>query len=238
MKVVSWFSAGVSSAIATKLALEKYPDLSIIYIDIDDQHSDSLRFILECENWFNKDITILKSPYACVDHACRAFGYINGVKGAKCTMVLKKRVRKEWEKQNNPDIYIWGMDCSKREQNRASRLFESMPDFKHEFPLIEKNLTKEMVHGMLKETGIKRPVMYELGYPNNNCIGCVKGGMGYWNKIRIDFPDVFRKRGELERLIGASCIKGTYLDELDPEKGRELEPILEDCGIACELQLE
>ncbi len=36
--------------------------------------------------------------------------------------------------------------------------------------------------------------MYDLGYPNNNCIGCVKGGMGYWNKIRKDFPEVFQKR--------------------------------------------
>lgn len=31
--------------------------------------------------------------------------------------------------------------------------------------------------------------MYDLGYANNNCIGCVKGGIGYWNKIRIDFPE-------------------------------------------------
>ena len=32
--------------------------------------------------------------------------------------------------------------------------------------------------------------MYDLGYPNNNCIGCIKGGMGYWNRIRKDFPDI------------------------------------------------
>ena len=33
-----------------------------------------------------------------------------------------------------------------------------------------------------------------MGYNNNNCIGCIKGGMGYWNKIRVDFPEVFEKR--------------------------------------------
>jgi hypothetical protein len=75
--------------------------------------------------------------------------------------------------------------------------------------------------------------MYDLGYPNNNCIGCVKGGMGYWNKIRQDFPEVFADRARMEREIGASCMNGVYLDELAPEAGRGLKPIVEDCGILC-----
>ena len=77
--------------------------------------------------------------------------------------------------------------------------------------------------------------MYDLGYNNNNCVGCVKGGMGYWNKIRIDFPDVFESRAKVERRIGGTCIKGVYLDELDPDRGRHTKPICEDCGIFCEL---
>lgn len=44
MKVV-WLSAGVSSAIAGYLAddVDEY-----IYIDIEDQHPDSMRFIHDC----------------------------------------------------------------------------------------------------------------------------------------------------------------------------------------------
>jgi hypothetical protein len=79
--------------------------------------------------------------------------------------------------------------------------------------------------------------MYDLGYANNNCVGCVKGGMGYWNKIRKDFPDVFAQRAKEEREIGHSCIKGTFLDELEPGRGRMEQEIMEDCGIACELAL-
>ena len=56
---VSWFSAGVSSALATKLSLP----CKIIYIDIDDQHPDSMRFVRDCEEWFETPIEILKSPY-------------------------------------------------------------------------------------------------------------------------------------------------------------------------------
>jgi hypothetical protein len=234
MKVVSWFSAGVSSAIATKIALDKYPNMQIAYIDIDDQHEDSLRFIADCSKWFNKDITIIKSPYKTVDAVCRSSKYINGVRGAPCTKVLKKREREKFESENKIDCYIWGMDSGERERLRASRLMETMPFIKHIFPLIENNISKENAHAMLKSAGINRPYMYELGYPNNNCIGCVKGGMGYWNKIRIDFPEVFNSRARLERHVGASCINGKYLDELDETAGRDLKIIIPDCGIFCE----
>ena len=238
-KTVSWFSAGVSSAVATKLAIASISE--IIYIHIDDQHPDTLRFVNECEVWFGKPIMRLQSPYKCVANACfagSATGFINGPTGAICTRWLKKRVRKEWEAEHEFQrlSYVWGFDTN--ETVRAARIVESMPDFLHIFPLIERRMTKEDAHKMLRAAGIKRPAMYDLGYPNNNCVGCVKGGKGYWNKIRVDFPEVFKARAEMERSIGGTCINGTYLDELDPEKGRFAPPIVDDCGIFCEIMAE
>lgn len=61
--------------------------------------------------------------------------------------------------------------------------------------------------GMLWKAGIEIPAMYKMGYNNNNCIGCVKGGMGYWNKIRKDFPEVFNRMAVIEREVGATCLK-------------------------------
>ncbi len=49
---VSWFSAGVSSAVATRLAIDEIDE--VFYIHIDDQHPDTLRFVRECEAWFGK----------------------------------------------------------------------------------------------------------------------------------------------------------------------------------------
>jgi 3'-phosphoadenosine 5'-phosphosulfate sulfotransferase (PAPS reductase)/FAD synthetase len=233
--IVSWFSAGVSSAVATKLKINEIG--KIIYTHIDDQHPDTLRFIKDCEKWFGKEIEILQSPYKSVENACRMSGgkgYVNGVAGAACSRLLKRRVRREWEiEQTESLIYVWGLD--RNEKNRADRIIESMPEQQHIFPLIENNITKQEAHEILKANNIKRPVMYDLGYNNNNCIGCVKGGKGYWNHIRIDFPEVFKKRAEMERIIHGTCIKGIYLDELDPESGRHIPPIVDDCGILCEV---
>ncbi|HUU88789.1 MAG TPA: hypothetical protein VMX17_13690, partial [Candidatus Glassbacteria bacterium] len=67
-------------------------------------------------------------------------------------------------------------------------------------------------------------------------IMCVKGGMGYANLVRKNFPEEFNKMALLERKIGRSCIKNKFLDELNPEDGRHEPPILPDCGTFCEIE--
>ncbi len=229
MMKISWFSAGVSSAVATKIA---EPDL-IIYIDIEDQHSDTYRFLDDCQEWFEKEIVRLQSPYKSVESVCRAVSYMNGPGGATCSKWLKRRVRKEWEFENCEEhTYVWGFDGN--EKDRAERITVTTPEHNHNFPLL--NRTKAEVHGILERAGIKRPALYDMLYPNNNCIGCLRGGMGYWNKIKIDFPEVFANRAKMERDIGAHILKECYLDELDPNRGRNLEVIVPDCGMFCETE--
>ena len=235
---VCWISAGVSSFIAgylTRDTIDKF-----IYIDIADQHKDSIRFVNDCSELLGKEIEIIKSDkYKTVEEACRAAGCIRmSLTGfAPCTAWLKKRVRKQWEYEHREYeiTYVWGFDCT--EKRRADTLLETMIEFNHEFPLIENMLTKQDCHAMAARIGLKRPAMYDLGYNNNNCIGCVKGGMGYWNKIRVDFPDVFASRAKLERDLGSHCLKECFLDELEPDRGRMSDEVLEDCGIFCELAL-
>lgn len=240
---VSWFSAGVSSAVATWMMRNQLDH--IIYTHIDDQEADTMRFVRECEEWFGKPVTVLQSPYKCVRNAVFAGGsrFINSPSGAICTRYLKRRVRTEWESDNqwfNTFRYVWGMDVTETQPrpprgiSRVEALRLAMPQAEHVFPLVEAGMTKEMAHGVLEKAGIKRPRMYELGYRNNNCVGCVKGGMAYWNKIRVDFPGVFADRARLERECGASCINGVYLDELSPEAGRDQPPVVPECGAMCE----
>lgn len=235
---VCWISAGVSSFISGWIARDTID--KFIYIDVADQHEDSLRFISDCEKKIAKPIEILRSEeYSRVEDVCKAFRFIASAYGAKCTEVLKKRVRKkwEWEHREYEITYVWGMDA--KEKNRADRLIETMVEFNHEFPLIKKGLSKEEAHGICYQLGVKRPKMYDLGYSNNNCVGCIKGGCGYWNKIRKDFPEVFAARAAMEREIGHSILHNEngsiFLDELDPAAGRMSAEIMGDCDIFCML---
>lgn len=228
-------SAGISSFMAGFVAgdIDEW-----IYIDIQDQHPDSIRFIHDCEKIIDKQITIIKSSeYSTVEDCVRAFGGFKHAHShfAPCTNWLKKRVRKRWESEHEDCEleYVWGFD--KDENNRAIKLIDENPQAEHLFPLIDKQLSKQDVHAMAERMGLKRPIMYDLGYPNNNCIGCVKGGMGYWNRIRKDFPEVFESRAKLEREVGYSILKQCFLDELDPNRGNMNTEIFPDCSMMCYL---
>ena len=238
---VSWFSAGVSSAVATKLCIDEID--RIIYTHIDNQEADTMRFIRDCEAWFGKPVEILQSPYKNVETAILQMRFINSPHGPACSRVLKRRLRQEWEmEQERPLVYFWGLDASEKELKRARNLPKSMPKQEHRFPLIEHGICKEQAHQMLAAAGIRRPRMYDLGYHNNNCVGCVRGGAGYWNRIRVTHPEAFAAMAALERKIGATCMmkkkKRLFLDELDQKAGRHAGPIVGECGIMCEIYAE
>lgn len=232
---ILWFSAGVSSAMVAYLCRKELD--GILYQHVEDQHPDSLRFLHDVEDFTDSKIEMGQSPFKDVETVCRYYNTIC-IPGtpAKCTRVLKQAERRKWEYENPGEhTYFWGLDCS--EYGRMAGFIAGMPHANHRFPLIERELKKNDVHAMAVSLGLRRPVMYEQGYHNNNCIGCVRGGMGYWNKIRRDYPEVFAKRAKMERDLGHSCIKGVYLDELDPCAGRHDPPIDVDCGMYCLLNL-
>lgn len=234
MGKVAWFSCGATSAITCYLALKEDSDTEIVYIETGSHHEDCKRFLMDCEEkLFKKKIKILQSRYKDIFDVFERTNMIRTPRYAPCTELLKRRVREEFE-YNHPDIdtYYWGFDKCQREEQRAKRMIERYPQFKHKFPLIENNLTKENCLALLENFNIKLPVMYEMGYHNNNCIGCVKGGMGYWNKIRKDFPDIFERMAKLERKIGAHALKECFLDELEPNRGN-INEITPQCSIFC-----
>lgn len=228
---VSWFSCGCSSFLATYLLRDSID--RIVYIHINDQHPDTLRFLDDAEAILGRKVEVIQSEqFKSVEEVIRWKKVVRTPHFAPCTLYLKKRVRTDWEAANldEPCTYVWGYDLN--EQHRAKRMLEGMPEFDHEYPLIDRMLSKEDVHGMCAELGIKRPIMYDMGYPNNNCIGCVRGGKGYWNAIRRDFPEVFESRAKLERELGHSCIKDVFLDELNPNAGR-MDEVFPSCSFAC-----
>jgi len=232
---VVWLSAGISSFIAGYLVKDTVDEW--IYIDVKDQHPDSMRFVHDCEKILGEKVTILRSQeYEDVEDVCRKTGFISTPYGAPCTGVLKKKVRKNWEqefykREGHMNLcYVWGFD--EKESKRADNMRLNFPEFTHEFPLIDKGLKKEDAHALSISLGLKRPIMYDLGFPNNNCIGCVKAGMYTWNLVRKNFPEVFEKRAKMERDLGHSCMNGLFLDELDPNAGRRGE-VIPECSIFC-----
>lgn len=234
MRTLVWFSCGAASFTCAYLC-RHHDDVELVYCDTGSEHPDNNRFIKDTERYFGKKITILKNEKY-QDHfdVCEKTRYINGVGGARCTVELKKTQRFKFERVD--DIQVFGYTVEERD--RAERLCKAYPEINAWFPLIEKNLTKDNCIGLVKTLGIEVPMMYRLGFNNNNCIGCVKGGAGYWNKIRKHFPNQFKRMSEIERKVGHSCLKGTFLDELDPKKGKHINEPSMSCDFICQSVLQ
>lgn len=238
-RVIAWFSCGATSAVMVKLALVEWPNLLPVRIVLGGEHQDAERFMWDCIDWWKRGVIKLDPPRF-TDHfqAIAYHRYVNGPSGAKCTRELKRGARAAYERPG--DLNLFGFDAD--ESDRVADFRENNPDLWFKAPLIDAGLTKSDCKAILEKAGIKQHAMYELGYANANCIGCVKGGMGYWNRIRVDFPDVFARMAKLERSIGASVLKKNgrklYLDELDPKAGRFAEDQPSDCGPLCQTALE
>lgn len=233
-RVVSWFSCGAASTIATRAALTEFgPDLVIARIDTGSENTDQERYHADVEAWLDHEIILLKSTrYVSTWDVWEKRRFLNGPQGALCTTELKKMVRHAFQRPD--DLHVFGYTADERDVGRAERSRASEPELGDMWtPLIEHGLTKTMVIDMVARAGLRLPVMYELGYRNNNCVPCVKGGMGYMNKIRRDFPDEFNRLAALEREIGHSCINGVFLDELDPDRGNYEAEESDGCDLFC-----
>jgi len=234
---IGWWSAGITSTVAIKHSLESGQKLVLIYFETGSAHPDNLRFKTECEEWYGQAIITVRNPkYSSVLDLLSKTTYVNGPHGAECTRSLKKEVRQKFEKWIPHDNQVFGYEYAEKEIKRAKRFSEQYPEAKPIYPLIETKTTKENCLYILERAGIAVPVMYRLGYKNNNCIGCVKGGMGYWNKIRDDFPDTFEAMAKMERVKKHSCINGVFLDELEHDRGNYPKEITPECGAYCEIE--
>lgn len=235
-RVVVWFSCGAASAVAAKLTLAKYgrERVTLAYTDPGSEHPDSARFMADCVRWFNHPIeTLRNAKYRDTWQVWEERRFLVGPRGALCTGELKKSPRFAFQRPD--DIQVFGYTAD--EQDRADQFREQNFEVILKTPLIDAGLSKADCLAMIDRAGIELPLMYRLGYENNNCIGCPKGGMGYWNKIRRDFPDVFARMAKLEREIGHSVSKDNngpvWLDELDPARGKFYDEPKIECSLLC-----
>lgn len=244
MRTVVWFSCGASSAVAAKLVLAQGP-AEIVYTDPGSEHPDNKRFMAECEEWFGQEVTKLKSEqYEDTWDVWAKTNYLVGPQGARCTAELKRKLRFAFQQPD--DRQVFGYTVEPREQGRAALAEKTNPEVDWWWPLIEMNLNKADCLAMIERAGIELPAMYKLGYDHNNCIGCPKGAIGYWNKIRVDFPVTFHRMAVEERRVGHACNSEevtpgsrkktpVWLDELDPARGDyKTEPEIE-CSIMCQV---
>ena len=241
--IVVWFSSGAASAVAAKKVVELFSmdfNIRIVNNPIAEEHPDNLRFLKDVEKCIGHPIEFATntnwSTQACVDVWAKR-KYMSGIAGAPCTQELKKKARQEWESKNKWDYLVLGFTADEKRRHNNFILTEtdkSLPI------LIDLGLTKQDCFKILQDAGIKLPEIYSLGFPNANCIGCVKAtSPSYWQLVKDKFPDVFEHRARQSREIGCKLVrqegKRIYLDQMKTvSKLKNLSKLDFECGIFCE----
>jgi hypothetical protein len=241
--IAVWFSCGAASAVAAKLAYDWWSgdyDVRILNNPVLEEPEDNLRFLVDCEKWIGTKIERITNPKYDPPSCEKVWNdrkFMSGTKGAPCTIELKKHARQIWENEVNPDWHVLGFtsDEKKRFDNFVLTERDNVLNV-----LGDAAMTKQDCMDFIISEGLEPPVSYKWGLPNANCLGCVKASSPtYWNKIREIAPEVFQKRAETSRRIGARLVRvkneRIFLDELDKDTmGRPLKSLSIECGTWCE----
>lgn len=233
-KVVCWWSGGVTSAVACKVAIDLFgvANCRVVMIDTCNEDEDTYRFKKDCEKWYGKDIetiTAIGNKYDSIQDVWVTYESLNVATGAICSAELKRSVREKWQKENDYDYQVFGFEFDKSEFNRALGL-SKIKKANGIYPLLMMGYDKEACLSIVQAAGIEVPRMYKLGFRNNNCLktGCVQGGIGYWQKMKRDFPDKFDKMAEMEHKLTA--LRGEPVTMLK-DQGNEAKKAVEQTGI-------
>jgi len=205
-KIICWWSGGITSAVACKLAIDLFgkENCRVIMIDTQNEHPDTYRFKSDCEKWYGLTVEIITGigeKYGNIFDVWRKHKSLNTANGAICSTNLKRLVREKWEKVNTYKHQVFGFEFDKKEFNRAiSMTLNHGKRVKAIYPLLLFGYDKNECLKIVKDNGIEIPEMYKLGFQNNNCFGtgCVQGGIGYWQKMKLEFPEKFDVMADLE----------------------------------------
>lgn len=241
--IAVWFSCGAASAVAAKETLRRYGHIANVRVlnnPVIEEDADNRRFMADVSAWLGVPIETVVNPSwpNASAHAVwekkRAMSFPNG---APCTVELKKRARQLWERDNHVDWHVLGFTADEKSRHDRFVLTERA----NVLPvLIDVGIDKKRCFDILRAAGLDLPRVYSLGYPNANCIGCVKAtSPTYWNHVRAMHPDVFEARASLSRALGAKLVRcqgrRIFLDELSPDaRGKPMKNMDFECGTFCE----
>jgi hypothetical protein len=235
-RTVIWFSCGAASAVAAKIAVENGDNVHVVYCDtLAEEHPDNRAFLKRIEEWIDHPIEIIRSTeYASISDVFERTRYMAGIKGARCTVEMKKIPRFQYQEPD--DLHVFGLTAD--EGKRIVNFEANNPELSLWWNLREHNITKADCYMALTRAGVALPAMYSLGFKNSNCIGCVKATSAkYWANVRRYFPKVFALRAEQSRNLGVRLTRlhgvRIFLDEL-PLDCTDLTPEEDiECGPIC-----
>jgi hypothetical protein len=244
--IVARFSCGAASAVAAKMAIERYGNrVDIVNAFLSAEHPDNRRFLADCEKWFGYTITVLRDTDYGADplKVWWAKRFIAGKDGAPCSKLLKGKILDTY-RPLAPMVLGYTAD----EAHRLDRFIDANADKHVIAPLIEEGITKDDCFKIIADAGLVLPTPYLQGFANSNCLMCPKGGLGYWKHVERHYPENYEEVAKLQDVLGRGSwflsdrrggkrvrLSLRMLSQIDEPRWRIQDEPPVSCGGLCEL---
>lgn len=219
MKVVVGFSGGVSSAYCAGWALRVFNPADVVFLhhDTKEEDPDTYRFIREMAAALKHPVTE-RSDGRSVTEVIRDEEALPNNRMAFCSRILKARPKtlylRELRDAGETDVtMVLGFSAIEWKRVQRATAHASSGGYKVRFPMIEGKVTKQAAADWCMSLGVRPPRMY-LWSEHANCVGCARGGKGYWLAVAKNAPEVFAQRAALEEEFGHTFLKDTSLQQL------------------------
>lgn len=194
MYYISSLSGGISSAVATDRAIQRYGrnKVWLWFADTNWEDEDLHRFLADCmARWGGK--LFVSSDGRTPLQVAEDEHIIPNQKLAPCSFRLKVDRFTEWLwRVPRPVTVLLGLDWSEIHRTHApKRHYERIPGVYVDFPLLWRPYLYDYF-AEVRSWGIEIPRLYQMGFSHNNCGGrCVRQGIQKWLRLRVHFPERF-----------------------------------------------
>lgn len=244
MRHVVSFSGGAGSWATARRVADEHgtDDLVLLVADTNSEADDWRPFVDACHADVGGELVMLDNGGRSVWDVFDEQGFIGNSRVDICSRILKREPLRAWlEAECDPagTVVYLGFDWT--EAHRMERARPHWEPWTVAAPMMDPpHVQKAEVLDMLRERGIPVPLLYEQGYPHNNCAGaCVKAGHKQWRILlredRERYLEVeaweqrFRDRTGKDvailrdRSMGDGFGSCSCMTELDPRAAAEVE---------------
>lgn len=215
-EIVMW-SGGIQSWAAAKRVVRRYGRDSVILLFADTRMEDQDLYRFSREAAADVGALLVEADHGLDPwEIFEKHRFLGNHRVDLCSRILKRETLRNWLYEyvkthdlrcSDVTIHL-GMDWTEGHRlDRARQRWES-DGWNVSFPLDEPPYeTKDQWFDQLAQRGIARPVLYELGFPHNNCGGfCIKAGHAHFRHLLSTMPQRYayheRKEQELRQLLG------------------------------------